>query len=91
MTFALLLAAAAALLLWPSKKQDSAPSGLSKLSAPTASVSESPSLAKTPTFRVAVDSLAYVRGRLVATESLDEPQKTAIDTLMLALTAGSDK
>ena len=46
---------------------------------------------KGPTFKSAVDSLAYCRARLGATDLLDDKTKAAIDTLTLALVAGSDK
>ena len=38
-----------------------------------------------------IDSLAYCRARLGATDLLDDKTKAAIDTLTLALVAGSDK
>lgn len=44
-----------------------------------------------PTYQSAVNDLAHVRRRLLQTESLDDKVKAAIDTLTLALVAGSDK
>lgn len=44
-----------------------------------------------PSFNEAVAHLAHVRARLLATESLGNDQKKAIETLTLALVAGSDK
>lgn len=42
-------------------------------------------------FESAVHNLALVRSRLLATSLLADEQKKAIDTLTLALVAGSDK
>lgn len=42
-------------------------------------------------FQAAVDHLANVRLRLLQTSALEEEQKKAIETLTLALVAGSDK
>lgn len=44
-----------------------------------------------PTFEQAVHDLAGVRLRLTQTSLLADEQKKAIDTLTLALVAGSDK
>jgi len=44
-----------------------------------------------PTYAAAIDDLANVRKRLIQTEALADAQKAAIDTLTLALVAGSDK
>ena len=44
----------------------------------------------TPTYQSAIADLAHVRLRLVQTKALDETAKKAIDTLTLALVAGSD-
>lgn len=43
------------------------------------------------TYEVAIKNLAVVRSRLIATSLLAENEKKAIDTLTLALVAGSDK
>ncbi|NBW22294.1 MAG: hypothetical protein EBR82_81515 [Caulobacteraceae bacterium] len=43
------------------------------------------------TYQSAIADLANVRRRLVRTQRLDEPVKKAIDTLTLALVAGSDE
>jgi hypothetical protein len=91
MITALLFVAAAAVAFWPLSKP--APS---VFNAPPSNTPEPvppapPAAARRPTFRQAIDSLAYVRGRLVATEGLDEKAKAAIDVLTLALVAGSDK
>jgi hypothetical protein len=47
--------------------------------------------ASVATYQSAIASLASVRSRLVATGGLTEPVKSAIDTLTLALVAGSDE
>lgn len=83
MTSALLIAAAAAALLWPTKK----PSGLPSL-VPTPPTPPSP---KVPTFLEATSALADVRRRLLAGELLGDAERKAIDVLQLALTAGSEK
>ena len=44
-----------------------------------------------PNYQTAIANLATVRLRLIHTEGLGDPQKAAIDTLTLALVAGSDK
>jgi hypothetical protein len=43
-----------------------------------------------PTYQSAIADLAHVRLRLVQTKALDETARKAIDTLTLALVAGSD-
>jgi hypothetical protein len=44
-----------------------------------------------PTYQSAIADLAHVRLRLLKTDKLDEPAKKAVDTLTLALVAGSDQ
>ncbi len=44
-----------------------------------------------PSYEKAIADLASVRRRLVETENLGDAQKAAVDTLTLALVAGSDK
>jgi len=44
-----------------------------------------------PTYQSAIADLANVRRRLVQTQRLDDAVKKAIDTLTLALVAGSDE
>jgi hypothetical protein len=46
---------------------------------------------KAPSYRSAIESLAAVRSRLIATETLDDKAKEAINELTLCLVAGSDK
>lgn len=77
MTYVLLVAAAAAVLFWPSKAR-----------LPSLPTARPP---KIPTFLEATAALADVRRRLVAGELLGDEQRKAIDVLQLALTAGSDK
>lgn len=43
-----------------------------------------------PTYQSAIADLAHVRLRLVQTKALDDKARAAIDTLTLALVAGSD-
>jgi hypothetical protein len=83
--------AAAVVAFWPLAKSapsllEAAPAGPADPAPPAP-----PAAARRPTFRQAIDSLAYVRGRLAVTEGLDDKAKAAIDTLTLALVAGSDK
>lgn len=44
-----------------------------------------------PSYQDAMKNLAVVRLRLLETQTLKEQEKDAIDTLTLALVAGSDK
>lgn len=44
-----------------------------------------------PTYQEAIANLALVRARMLATDTLGDEQRKAIDTLTLALVAGSDK
>lgn len=74
-TIALLIAAALVLV---------APRQLPLLRPAAATVS-------TPSFLTATADLATVRRRLVDTSLLGDPERKAIDTLQLALTAGSDQ
>jgi hypothetical protein len=81
MTYIVLgILSAAAVLLGPRIARQAAPS-LGPSPAP-------PYL--TPTYQTAIGDLAHVRLRLIQTEKLDDGAKKAIDTLTLALVAGSD-
>lgn len=71
-------------LLWP--RGDGAKSVVT-ISTPTASTPA----AAGPNYQAAVANLSAVRSRLVKTSSLTDEAKSAIDTLTLALVAGSDK
>jgi len=55
---------------------------------PSDAATKPPHLA--PTYQTAIADLAHVRLRLVQTKALDETARKAIDTLTLALVAGSD-
>lgn len=77
MTIWLLVAAAAALLLWPSKMPEN----------PFAR-EEKP---KGASYIDSVSALQVVRQRLSDTQQLGEDQQAAINTLTLALVAGSGK
>lgn len=85
MIFLLIIAAAVALLLWPEAPAVAAPS------LPSVPVPAIPQPLKTPSYRSAIESLASVRSRLIATETLDDKAKEAINELTLCLVAGSDK
>ena len=87
MIIAACVIAALVVLLYPQPKPPTS-------SLLTAAVMPPPASVATPkpgSFREAVDALAVVRGRLVATEKLDESAAKAIDIITLALVSGSDK
>lgn len=73
-------AAAVAIVAWPWLQ-----SAVMRLKATRA-----PAARRTAGYEEAIHNLAVVRSRLVATSLLGEEQKKAIDTLTLALVAGSD-
>lgn len=84
MTIAL-IAAALAVILWPSAAK---PPAFTTFPGAT----RVPPPAPAPTsYQGAIQALATVRARLVATATLADPEKKAIDALTLALVAGSDK
>lgn len=80
-----LIAAAAVALLWPSQKPKARPTFN-----PTP-LEVTPPKPRVPLYLDAVASLQTVQRRLAATDNLDDDQRAAIDTLTLALTAGSDQ
>lgn len=80
-----LIAAAAIALLWPSQKPKKAPPAFDMSSL------EQPPLPRVPLYLDAVSSLQTVQKRLAATDCLDDEQRSAIDTLTLALSAGSSQ
>lgn len=84
MTYLLLLAVAAAIAFLPRLVPSIPALGPSDLTP-----AKPPHLA--PTYQSAIADLAHVRLRLLQTELLDDKSKAAIDTLTLALVAGSDK
>lgn len=83
MTYVILLGAAALLIAGPALWKNR-PAVLGPSEVP----SHPPHLA--PTFQSAIADLAHVRARLMQTDKLDDAAKKAIDTLTLALVAGSD-
>lgn len=78
----LLVAAGAALLLWPQSKNAKEPSPFGAAAAANGTH---------PSYQASLAALAAVRLRLLRTDRLDEPSKAAIDSLTLALVAGSDQ
>lgn len=76
----LLIAAAAALFLWPRNEKPKDPSPFAA-TGPTVR----------PTYQASLAALAAVRLRLLQTEQLDADRKAAIDALTLALVTGSDQ
>lgn len=74
--------AAAAVVLWPWVY-----GMLSKVRVPRLSSPVKSSVG----YEAAIHNLAVVRSRLLATSLLNDEQKKAIDTLTLALVAGSDQ
>jgi hypothetical protein len=85
MIFLSCLVAAVAVLFWPSRKVTA--DYLPKFSLPKASEP----VRDTVSYEAAIHDLAHMRLRLIATDHLDEDVKAAIDTITLALVAGSDK
>lgn len=90
MIFLLIIAAAVALLLWPESKA-SVPATAKPVPLPSIDVPAIPQPPKAPSYRSAIESLAAVRSRLIATDTLDDKAKAAINELTLCLVAGSDK
>jgi hypothetical protein len=88
--FLLIIAAAVALLLWP-EAPAAVKSSTAAPSLPSVPVPAIPQPPKAPSYRSAIESLASVRSRLIATETLDDKAKEAINELTLCLVAGSDK
>lgn len=81
MTPLLLVAAAAAVLLWPKTNAAKTPNPF-----------DQPAAAKAhPSYQTSLASLATVRLRLLQTEQLTSETKSAIDCLTLSLVAGSDQ
>lgn len=78
----ILLAVAAAALLWPAGAEKVQPS-LPPLPAEPAS--------SKPTYQTAIAALATIRRRLSATASLTDAEKDAINLLTLALVSGSEE
>ena len=89
MIFLLVIAAAVALLMWPESKATATPAKPAPL--PSIDVPAIPQPPKAPSYRSAIESLASVRSRLIATGNLDEKATAAINELTLCLVAGSDR
>jgi hypothetical protein len=85
--FLLIIAVAVALLVWPESK----PAAVKAAPLPSIDVPAIPQPPKAPSYRSAIESLASVRSRLIATGNLDEKATAAINELTLCLVAGSDK
>lgn len=85
------VAAAAAVLLWPQIKFAATWLAVAASSLLRRDVEPIRPATIAPNFRDAVAHLAQVRLRLLTTEALGDEQKKAIETLTLALVAGSDK
>jgi hypothetical protein len=85
----MLVGAAAVVALWPGLK-GAVEAGLTAARR-VISKSTPPVGDGGPSFQLAIANLALVRHRLSETELLDDQSKKAIDTLTLALVAGSDQ
>lgn len=85
--------AAAVVALWPQvwAAASAVLKGIRRPSPLVPIVPFTPAQAGAVTFESAVHNLAIVRSRLLSTSLLADEQKKAIDTLTLALVAGSDK
>ena len=79
------LVAAVAVLFWPAHKVTA--DYLPKFSLPKATEP----VRETVSYEAAIHDLAHMRLRLIATDHLDDAVRTAIDTITLALVAGSDQ
>jgi len=79
-----LIIAGVVVLFWPNKK-----SGEFKPHVPDTIAPDAP--AKTTKYIDSVAALQTVRERLLVTDQLDEEQQEAINTLTLALVAGSEQ
>lgn len=90
MIFLIIIAAAVAFLMWPEPKT-SATASPKPAPLPSIDVPAIPQPPKAPSYRSAIESLASVRSRLIATGNLDEKATAAINELTLCLVAGSDK
>lgn len=79
------LVAAVAVLFWPAHKV-AAGDYLPKFSLPKATEP----VRETVSYEAAIHDLAHMRLRLIATDHLDDAVRASIDTITLALVAGSD-
>ena len=87
MIYLCILAAALLLLLWPEQTKN--PKRIEPL--PSVPVPAIPLPRKSPSYMAAIESLAEVRSRLIATGTLDDKAIAAINDLTLCLVTGSDK
>jgi hypothetical protein len=85
-----LAAGAVVVALWP-QIQAAGARAMSAVRRPAPAAPAAPTPVDGVGFESAVHNLALVRSRLLATALLAEEQRKAIDTLTLALVAGSDK
>lgn len=81
-----LIVAAIAVVLWPQMKAPATPKPL----APADMAPLTPPRPPHPSYHAAIAALAQVRHRVSQTDQLGDPQRKAIETLTLALVAGSD-
>lgn len=90
MTYLLMLAAAAGVLLWPSKRTKSSPLDNFKL---PEELGEPKTMAPPPppTYQTAMQHLSAVRQRLVHTGEMSADVKSAFEVLTLELLNGSDR
>lgn len=79
------LVAAVAVLFWPAHKVTA--DYLPKFSLPKATEP----VRETVSYEAAIHDLAHMRLRLIATDHLDDAVRASIDTITLALVAGSDQ
>lgn len=82
--------AAAIVAAWPAIKK-AAVALYGRLTAAATSRPAAETVSAVVGYEAAIHDLAVVRTRLVSTSLLDDKAKAAIDTLTLALVAGSDK
>lgn len=82
--------AAAVVAAWPAIKK-AVVALYGRLIAAAASRPAAEAVSSVVGYEAAIHDLAVVRTRLVSTSLLDDKAKAAIDTLTLALVAGSDK
>lgn len=86
---AIAIAAAAAVMAWP--KAAAAAGAVSAVARAWFSSKVEPEADKPPSYVQAIDGIAVIRSRLKATGNLKDEQIKAINTLSLAVVAGSDQ
>jgi hypothetical protein len=85
MIVALLVVVAVAVLLWPASPPPANPFARPDSAKPA------PAVPRLTSYMDSVAALQTVRSRLAATEKLDADTQKALDSLTLALSAGSEK